>query len=339
MSDDIQVNLRLPVLLKDKIHDSARHNNRSLNAELNERLMQSFITVEDNYTNVVAAVLDLASRFQTSDRLHDIKQRLDFLLEQLRNISHAPFFNPSLIASKLGYDYATETEKWFKGEAEPSFSQLKLLAKFFGCDESWLQFGIGKPFPTKNFSQFRDIVNVVDFLTTPEPGFSKVNEILFVRKDSAAGELLIIKVFDDYRSQTYQTSVHLSDVVGATGTLYRAVITLVFRALLHSHWKLKVKSYLVKSDMYETLTAGEKNALSVLNRYPFSNWMDDIWDSSMYMEQNQDENWKGWRDLCLAISSSIEIDNKLKLDKEMITNNSHEAITLLNERFYKYFDN
>lgn len=69
-----------------------------------------------------------------------------------------------------------------------------------------------------------------------------MNEVLFIRNDSKAGEILIVKVFDSYRCQVYQTSVHMSDVVGATGTKYRAVMTLVLEAFYRSQWKLKVKS-------------------------------------------------------------------------------------------------
>lgn len=338
MSDDVQVNLRLPIALKEKIHDAARENNRSLNAELNERLINSFVTMQDNYSNVVDAVLELASRFQTSDRIFDIKQRLDFLLEEIREIPNTPYLTPSLIASKLGYEYASETEKWFKGQAEPSFSQLKQLAKFFGCDESWLQFGIGKPFPTKRQSSFHQVVGVVDFCTTPDDGYDKVSEVLFIRNDSTAGEVLIVKVFDSYRCQVYQTSVHMSDVVGATGTRYRAVVTLVLEAFFRSQWKRKAKSYLVKPAMYETLISGEQNALRTLARFGISHWMDDIWDSSMYLKQDNDEYWESWRPLCLVIDDTVMEDKGLKEDKAMIKNGSHEAVTLLNERFYRFFD-
>lgn len=337
MSDDVQVNLRLPIALKEKIHDAARENNRSLNAELNERLINSFVTMQDNYSTVVDAVVELASRFQTSDRVFDIKERLDFLLEQVQEIPRTPYLTPSLIASKLGYEYASETEKWFKGQAEPSFSQLKQLARFFGCDESWLQFGIGKPFPTKRHSHFGNVVDVMDFFTTPDDSYDKVSEVLFIRNDSAAGEIIIVKVFDSYRCQVYQTSVHLSDVVGATGTHYRAVLTLVLEGFYRSQWKMKVRSYLVNPDMYDTLISGQQNALRTLARYQFSTWMDDIWDRSMYLKDTIDY-WTGWRSLCISIAMTIEQDKRMASDKEMLANRSHEALTLLNDRYYQYFD-
>ena len=89
--------------------------------------------------------------------------------------------------------------------------------------------------------------------------------------------------------------------------------------------------------MYETLIGGEHNALRTLARYQFSTWMDDIWDRSMYMKDTIDY-WEGWQDLCFTIASDIEIDKRMKKNKAMIENGSHEAITLLNERFYRYFD-
>lgn len=338
MSDDMQVNLRLPISLKDRIHTAAKENNRSLNAELNERLVNSFITAQDNYSTAVNTILDLADRFRQTDRVADIKQRLDFLLDEIANTPASPYLNPALIASKLGYEYATETENWFKGKTEPSFSQLKQLAQFFGCNENWLQFGIGTPFQTSRYASFRDIVGIVDFCTAPETGYDKVHEVLFIRNNTAAGEILIVKVFDDYRAQVYQTPVHLSEVVGATGTQYRAVLVLALEAFFRSKWKLNVKSYLVQSSLYDTLISGQHNALNALGRYPFSNWMDDIWDNSMYQKQDKDEYWQGWQAVCIATNDSIVADKKLSQDKDALANHSHEAITLLNDRFYHYFD-
>ena len=180
------------------------------------------------------------------------------------------------------------------------------------------------------------MVDVVDFCTTPDDGYDKVSEVLFIRNDSTAGEIIIVKVFDSYRCQVYQTSVHLSEVVGATGTHYRAVLTLVLEAFYRSQWKMKVRSYLVKPAMYETLIGGEHNALRTLARYQFSTWMDDIWDRSMYVKDTI-KYWQGWQDLCFAIASDIEVDKRMKKDKLMIENSSYEAVALLNEHFYRFF--
>lgn len=337
MTEDVQVNLRLPIPLKEKLQNIAKENSRSLNAELNERLLASLETAEDNYSTAVNTIVALADRFQTSNRVIDIKNRLQFLLDEAQKIPHAPFLTPALIASKLGYEYATETEKWFEGQLEPSFSQLKQLANFFGCNESWLQFGMDKPFLPKHYSHFRSVVDVVDFCTTPTDGVDKVREILIIRNDSTAGEILIIKVFNSYSCQLYQTPVHLSEVNGATGTHYRAILTLALEALNRSLWKLKIKSFLVKPPMYETLIAGEQNPLHTMARIGFSHWMDDIWDSSMY---NKADNsyWQGWQKLCRTIASDIQHDQNLSEDKASIGNLSHQAITLLNARFYQYFD-
>ena len=95
-----------------------------------------------------------------------------------------------------------------------------------------------------------------------------------------------------------------------------------------------MRSYLVKPAMYEMLIGGQQNALRTLARYQFSTWMDDIWDRSMYVKDTIDY-WQGWQDLCFTIESDIEVDKRMKKDKAMIENGSHEAITLLNERFYR----
>lgn len=46
---------------------------------------------------------------------------------------------------------------------------------------------------------------MVDFRTMPDDGYDKVSEVLFIRNDSAAAEIIIVKVLDSYRCQVYQT--------------------------------------------------------------------------------------------------------------------------------------
>lgn len=89
--------------------------------------------------------------------------------------------------------------------------------------------------------------------------------------------------------------------------------------------------------MYDTLISGQQNALRTLARYQFSTWMDDIWDRSMYLKDTIDY-WTGWRSLCISIAMTIEQDKRMASDKEMLANRSHEALTLLNDRYYQYFD-
>lgn len=273
-----------------------------------------------------------------SNRVCDVKNRLNILLTEINQIPSNSSLTPSKIAAKLGYEYASEMQSWFEGEAEPSFGQLRQLAQFFGCDEDWLLNGTGQPFSSKSYQGFREIFNLLDFFTTPDEGYDKVIEIVFIRKDSKEGEIIIGKIFDSYRYKLYRTPFHLSHVVGATGAHDRAVLILMLEAFYHSLWKMKVRSYLVDSTTYDALISGQKNALRILPNHLISPWMDDIWDREMYLKNSDNLYWKGWKDLCLNIASDIEMDKSMKEDKEMIKNGNHKVMEMLNKRFYQNFD-
>lgn len=48
MSDEVQFNLRIPALLKDKVKDAAKESGRSINAEAQHRLEKSFNSNSNN---------------------------------------------------------------------------------------------------------------------------------------------------------------------------------------------------------------------------------------------------------------------------------------------------
>ena len=88
--------------------------------------------------------------------------------------------------------------------------------------------------------------------------------------------------------------------------------------------------------MYDTLISGEQNALQTLARFDFSTWMEDIWSESTVAKSN--EYWDGYRSLVDDIELSIKENEKLLKDKNAIEKGAHEAISLLNGRYFEYFD-
>lgn len=51
MSDDVQFNLRIPSVLKEKVKDAAKESGRSINAEAQYRLEKSFETENTSIPN------------------------------------------------------------------------------------------------------------------------------------------------------------------------------------------------------------------------------------------------------------------------------------------------
>lgn len=70
--------------------------------------------------------------------------------------AHATFLerNPghhaalSIVAEQIGLQAAEPVHEWFCGGSEPTFSQTRDLAAFFGCDAAWLQHGVGTAYPS-----------------------------------------------------------------------------------------------------------------------------------------------------------------------------------------------
>lgn len=327
MASDVQVNLRLPVELKEKLHEIAKNNNRSLNIELNERLINSFAqTNNSNHARLIKDLNEFFSSYQQSPRLIDISQRLQFALSESNQLRDSKKLNPSLIAYELGFESASEVENWFDGRLEPTFEQLKLLAKLLGCSEEWLLFGMGKPYPLKSAPSALNVSTLLKFCFEIEPGYDKIVNLYFVRNDSKEGEILIIKQFTNNACQVYDTNLHLSDVVGDGGRNQRAEFVLALYALSKMDFKYKSYSYLIDDANFMKLQAGDEHPLKNLFKFRYAEWMDDIYDKSMF---DRFSYWDGWEILCSNIYNDIERDEKLLAEKNLIRTKEHEIFSAL----------
>lgn len=83
MADDVQFNLRIPAILKDRVKDAAKESGRSINGEAQYRLEQSF----ENHNNKDQEIELLKEMNQ--DRSKDIQKLLD-MVEQLLAEKKAP---------------------------------------------------------------------------------------------------------------------------------------------------------------------------------------------------------------------------------------------------------
>lgn len=303
MSAEVQVNLRLPIELKERIHNEARKNNRSLNAELGDRLQKSFVGLDDAHFDILDKLEELITRHQASNRTKNIGDKLNSLLGELFHIPSAPYLTPALIAHDLGFDRASMVEKWFQGRLEPTFAQLDMLAHFLGASPEWLSFDIGACYPTLRAPSMFSAESFVEFCFTPEESFNDVEQVLFIRNNSEAGEVLIIKQYSVRQARVFDTNIHLSHVVGATGARDQAEFVAALKNIKQSDKKLKTISYLISPDKYEKLIRGGEHPLKVIGREPVSYWADDIWDKQMYLQQKDNEYWQGWKDLCIAIDT------------------------------------
>lgn len=331
MPSDVQVNLRLPIELKEKLHEVAKNNNRSLNAELNERLINSFS--QSNSSNQALLIRELdefLNGYRQIPRLNDIAKRLKFVLNEANEIRFAKFLNPSIIAHEFGFDHAAEVEGWFEGRLEPSFEQLKRLSKLLGCSEEWLQFGVGKPFQSKSVSSSLDVNNFIKFLLdTEQTSYDEVINLHFVRSENLLGEVLVIKQFSERACQVYEMGFYLrSPILSGRGhNVFIANFVIALQAIANSAWNVKTQSYLIEESSFEKLKSGDEHPLRILFKFNTLNWINYI-----YSESSDCINfWKGWEELRKEIGINVKHYDSLATEKALVQSGQHEVFQYLNK--------
>lgn len=79
LSTVITVKLRISPKLRDLIAESAKTNNRSMNADMNFRLEKSFEGGEESSNKLISEIIDMAKLIDKLD------QKIDMLNAQLKN--------------------------------------------------------------------------------------------------------------------------------------------------------------------------------------------------------------------------------------------------------------
>lgn len=90
------------------------------------------------------------------------------------NLAHRSFLerNPdqsealSRIAEGIGMEVAEPVHQWFCGDKEPTFSEVKAVASYLGCNYDWLQHGEGVPFQSDEFQQIEIMHEILPSDTT-----------------------------------------------------------------------------------------------------------------------------------------------------------------------------
>ena len=297
---DIQFNLRVPSELKEKIEVSAQHNNRSINAEAVSRLYNSFSESQQNLSASIKAFEEMLRQNRPSSRRTKIAARLNISLEKVNEaLTYSKKLSPARIAKNMGNNYAEPMENFFMGLEEPSFSQLENIAEYLNINSDWLLFGEGSIFSISYSRVPTPEQDGVNWLTDKNLN-NNLTHLYFLRQDSEAGELIIIKQYGNWHCTVFKTPYHISEVIGATGesNLIR----------LFSTWKLldkqspppSVRSFLISPKDYQTILSGETHPLTIINQLTDKPWWEDIWDHNVYEKMDY---WDGWKSLCRRINN------------------------------------
>lgn len=308
MSKNVQFNLRIPTELKALISEASKVSGRSINAEAQYRLEKSFEGQEGSY---IEAIDDLKSFFDAhlrSDYLVALADKLSFILSEAQAVDS--FNTPSIsrVAEALSYDNVVTIEDWFKGRKEPSFGELKKLAEYFGCQADWLIHDENKPFKKELFEFGSDIEDNVRRLLNAD-NKSEVRSLWFARNNTENGELVIIKHYNSWHGSILNTRVHVSDKVGVGGSEERALLSLTLKYLCKHHIS-KTKGAIISELDYNELIWAKQNPIKIINKYSRSRWVEDIWNSSMYLEK-ANSYWKGWHEMCMSNALYIRRNERL----------------------------
>lgn len=141
--EDPQLRIRLPIELKEKIEDAAKSNNRSMNAEIVQRLDNSFLS-ELREDEVISAQDAIQLVEKARDELSEIifKRTFSEINKKVR-IGHSTFH---ILLSDLELDGLSDDD--FNTVFEKTFSHLKELG-YEVWEKTWDVNGFGVEIPSK----------------------------------------------------------------------------------------------------------------------------------------------------------------------------------------------
>ena len=71
---------------------------------------------------------------------------------------------------------------------------------------------------------------------------------------------------------------------------------------------MKICGVIVSESDYDRLLWAKENSIKVIGGFKHSFWVDDIWDKSMYMKEDNNY-WDGWINMCQSNATYIECDD------------------------------
>ena len=276
--------LRLPEGMRERITESAKSNNRSMNSE-------------------IVAILEKAF-------LPSLSGRLQALLDQINSARIPSRLTPSKVAELIGEGNANAVEDAFAGKGGLSFSQINSIANLWGARPDWLKHGSGATFPVSRGHGF-PVEAAAQFLK------SKAERLLFLRSRSNAGELIVIIDHGNGVFESVDAGIHLSMAIGAAGIADNGHFSNACR-YLWKNGKTRVASYLIDDDVFSTLIRGDIYPGVVMNQSAYSPWVEDWWDEEQFSKGRPDAYWRGYRAFCEHINSCIDADTKLKKERDAV---------------------
>ncbi|MEB3767281.1 Arc family DNA-binding protein [Acinetobacter sp. MD2] len=306
ISQDAQLKIRLPSDLKQKIEEVASQEKRSMNAEIVDRLEKSFHFFTPDEANPKNLKL---AHYQIIDRKVEVAERLAHSLN-LINSFKMNVVRYSHIARMCGYENAEVFLNWLQAKQEPSFTELEKIAAYLYVNPDWLIHGDGHPIPSSKWQIENNVDSNINFLFSYIDLISKqeteAQRIIFVRNISEKGDLLIIKVLEEWRVEVLTTNIHVSTRNGVGGQNMLESFARVCEQLYKStKYLTKTESYLINNELFEKILMREEHPLALLKEEHISIWWEAFWDATDSNNVRHDflDVWRDWNQ-----TSSIAIN-------------------------------
>ncbi len=246
----------------------------------------------------------------------EIPNRLNRLLEQI-NADRYEKVRPSHVAQLLGEDHTVEVEDWFLGKRTPTFAKLSAIAELFGVEAKWLQHGDGHIYPVEHEELPRNPAEAANRLLSWEGGADQLEVLHLIRAMDDAGGLYIVKKSKRGHFRIYYTSIHVSEMIGATGeadlTSLFVTLELLYKRYTSGRFEVRVVGHQLKREDVSVLVNGNTNPGLFLDKGR-TTWWEDIWDRKM----TGNDYWPGYHSLRDRIERGIATNAHLTKWRENI---------------------
>lgn len=294
---DAQLKIRLPSDLKQKIEEVANQEKRSMNAEIVDRLEKSFHFVTLPETNPKNLKL---AHYQIIDRKVEVAERLAHSLN-LINSFKMNAVKYSHIARMCKYENAEVFLNWLQAKQEPSFTELEKIAAYLYIDQDWLIHGDGHPILSSNWQIENNVDSNINSLFSHVDPVSKqeieAQKIILVRNISEEGNLLIIKVLQDWRVEVLTTNIHVSTYNGVGGqNMLESFSRLCSQLYKSTKYLTRTNAYLINNELFEKILTCEEHPLALLKKEHTSIWWEAFWDATDSNNVRKDflDVWHDW---------------------------------------------
>lgn len=215
------------------------------------------------YFSTSAPLPPLQVAREIGDRLKTVIALMNADREEKVTVAH--------LARAMYLNGPAELDAILDGRCAPSFAMLDRFCDRFGVCKDWLESGRELPFrsPLESRPLADDYVDLIDQLA-PEVVYA-------VLSDSPVGQAILVLKIDHLKFLVAPMLWHVSDVVGAGGSLQLLHLYRLFKRWSSARMSYQVVGRVVHQDLTAKILNGAVHP-GVLEELPLSHWWDDLTD-------------------------------------------------------------